>query len=310
MEYREDTDLIDIKSLISMLWNRKYLISSITLFGAIFSVIFALSQNNIYRSISILKPAESYLIQSGTGISSLVSQSPLNLLTGASEVDDKLSFSLERMKNLDFFNNLYVKDDFLVDLYAAKNWDSVTGELEYNKKIYDSNNNKWTRKVNFGSAKPSLQEAHRLFIRSNFSLSLDEQRNFVTLSIDHISPLVAAEWNQHIVNEINNEIKKYDLEKTQNELNFLQENINLSEFASIRDSMAFLMTQKINKISVIESSPNYVFEYVQRAYVPERKYGPSRALICISITLAFFIIAVLFSSILNIYSVNLRKIRG
>ena len=121
MELKEDTDLIDIKALISLLWNRKYFISSLTFFGAIFSIFFALAQNNIYQSTAVLKPSQSYLLQGGNGLNSLISQSPISLLTGSSEVDDKISFSLEKMQNLDFFRNLYEKENFLIDLYAPKN---------------------------------------------------------------------------------------------------------------------------------------------------------------------------------------------
>ncbi len=310
MELKEDTDLIDIKALISLLWNRKYFISSLTFFGAIFSIFFALAQNNIYQSTAVLKPSQSYLLQGGNGLNSLISQSPISLLTGSSEVDDKISFSLEKMQNLDFFRNLYEKENFLIDLYAPKKWDPKSGEIIYNDNIYDFENKNWIRKVSNGPSKPSMQEAHRTFNKSNFFLSYDEKKNFITLSVNHISPKIAENWNNFIVDNINREIKEYDLQKTKNELIFLQENINLSDYAAIRDSMAFLMTQKINKLALIESSPNYVYEYVQKAYVPEKKFGPSRALICISITISFFIISILLSSLMNIYSINLSNIKN
>lgn len=308
MEYKNNQDLIDLQSILKIFWSRKYFIASITFFGAVLSIIYALSLNNVYKSSSILKPSESYLVQGNSSLSSLVSQSPLNLLTGSSDLDDKLSFSLEKIKNLDFFKLLYEKDNFLVELYAAKSWSPDTGELNLDKNIYDISKNQWTRKVSRGSPKPSIQEAHRLFMTTKFSLSVDEKTNFVTMSVNHISPHVAQNWNDYIVEKINIEIKEHDLSKTKNELLFLQNNIYTPEFLGIRDSLSYLMTQKINKLALIESSPNYVFEYVQKAYVPERKFGPSRSLICIAITLGSFILAIVLSSFLNTYTVNLRDI--
>ncbi len=307
MEYKEDFDGIDIKYLFLSLWARKNIIFFITLFGAVFSVFFALSQNNIFRSTSVLKPVIHQNLQERPNLSNIVN-SPLNLLSNNNATGQNLFFSVEKMQNLDFFNNLYEKENFLVELYASKEYVYNTGELIIDSDIYDVNSNKWTRDKENRPPKPSLQEAKKEFYDNNFNLDINEENGFIYLSIDHISPKVAQDWNVFIVSQINTETKEYEFNKATNELNYLKQNLFLPEFASVKESISYLITQKINALAMIESSPNYAFEYVQKAFIPERKHGPSRALICISITFFFGLISLFIAAILNIFSINLKKI--
>lgn len=307
MEYKEDFDGIDIKYLFLSLWARKNIIFFITLFGAVFSVFFALSQNNIFRSMSVLKPVIHQNLQERPNLSNIVN-SPLNLLSNNNATGQNLFFSVEKMQNLDFFNNLYEKENFLVELYASKEYVYNTGELIIDSDIYDVNSNKWTRDKENRPPKPSLQEAKKEFYDNNFNLDINEENGFIYLSIDHISPKVAQDWNVFIVSQINTETKEYEFNKATNELNYLKQNLFLPEFASVKESISYLITQKINALAMIESSPNYAFEYVQKAFIPERKHGPSRALICISITFFFGLISLFIAAILNIFSINLKKI--
>ena len=113
MKYKEDFDGIDIKYLFLLLWGRKNIIFFITLFGAVFSVFFALSQNNIYRSTSVLKPVIHQNLQERPNLSNIVN-SPLNILSNNNAGGQNLFFTVEKMQNLDFFNNLYEKDKFLI----------------------------------------------------------------------------------------------------------------------------------------------------------------------------------------------------
>ena len=45
--------------------------------------------------------------------------------------------------------------------------------------------------------------------------------------------------------------------------------------------MAELLQQEIQKLTLIEASEFYVFEYIDNPVIMENKYGPNRALICI-----------------------------
>lgn len=306
MKYKEDFDGIDIKYLFLLLWGRKNIIFFITLFGAVFSVFFALSQNNIYRSTSVLKPVIHQNLQERPNLSNIVN-SPLNILSNNNAGGQNLFFTIEKMQNLDFFNNLYEKDNFLIELYASKEYVYNTGELIIESDIYDINSAKWTRDQENRPPKPTLQEAKKEFFDNNFNLVINEDNGFIYLSIDHISPKVAQDWNVFIVSKINSETKEYEFNKATNELNYLKQNLFLPEFTSIKESISYLITQKINTLAMIESSPNYAFEYVQKAFIPERKFGPSRAIICISITFLFGVISLIIAAILNIFSIDLKR---
>ncbi len=307
MNSEENIDLIDFRSLINNFWKRRKFIIFLTSLGAIFSLIFALNQQNIYRSTSILNPTASLAVET-QGISSLFSQVPAGLFPGSLNKDNKVDFAMEKMQSLDFFENLYYSDNFLVELYASKKWERDINQLFLDNRIYDSENNEWVRSVRGSNKKPTIQEAKKKFYESNFHLSKNKEKGFVYLSVDHISPSVAKKWNDLIVNNINSEIKQFDYSRTSNELDFLQNNMRAPKFAQVKDVLSIMVSQKINEIAIIESSPNYVFEYVQKGFIPERKHGPSRSLLCIAITLLFFLSSLLISAFLNLYQIDIRKI--
>lgn len=307
--HNDDKDYLSIKSLVNRFWGRKYLILSITFLGAIFSVFFALSQNNIYRSTSVLKPVVTEGVQTTSGLGSIVATSASSILGELSATEAKVNFSLEKMQNLDFFMNLYRKENFLINLYAAESWDSEENILFLDPDIYNSENNEWTREVRGRVLKPTAQEAKKEFFESSFNVTYDKEKSFVHISVDHISPYVAQNWNEFIVERINQEIKQYDFDKTNQELQYLKNSLSLPEFSSIQDSIALLIISKINKLAEIESSPYYAFEYVQKAYVPERKHGPSRALICISITFFAFFFSLIISILFNIFGIKIRDLK-
>ena len=69
------------------------------------------------------------------------------------------------------------------DIYAVQGWDSESNKLIYNKKIFDSEQEKWIRKVNFPSTSmPSDQEAYEKY-KNILSINDDKKTGFVSVSI-------------------------------------------------------------------------------------------------------------------------------
>ena len=64
-------DEIDLRELFAVIWQGKWLIIAITALFAVASVVYAISQPNIYKSEALLAPAEQ---EGGGGLSALAGQ--------------------------------------------------------------------------------------------------------------------------------------------------------------------------------------------------------------------------------------------
>ena len=102
-----DDYTIDLKEIFTILWNKKKIIIGITLFFAIFSVIFALSLPNIYTSKATLaevNPDESLSSQLNS-LTNIATISGVNLPERKVGKSDE---AIKRIKSLEFFSEFFL----------------------------------------------------------------------------------------------------------------------------------------------------------------------------------------------------------
>ena len=118
------------------------------------------------------------------------------------------------------------------------------------------------------------------------------------MSTKHQSPLVAKEWNELLINEVNSFYRQKDKSESQKALVYLNKQIASANLSEIKQVIAELMQQETQKLALVEVKQFYVFDYIDPPAVMEQKSEPKRALICI-----FFAI---FGGILSIILLLLR----
>ena len=119
------------------------------------------------------------------------------------------------------------------------------------------------------------------------------------MSIEYISPDLAATWLQLIVKNINNRMRKLDKDLATESIKFLEEATPTTNLQQIRETVALLLEDQIQTLMLTEARQDYVFKYIESPIVPERKSGPARALICILGTIFGGVIGVVISLILR-----------
>ena len=123
---KEEVNLIE---LLKVIWDGKYIISSITLAASVIAIIYSLSLSDIYRSQASLAPVG----MEGENSSGLASQlGGLAGLAGVSIGDNpgsKITIGLEVMQSRRFFNLIATKYDIVKPLMASKDWDRVNNQL-------------------------------------------------------------------------------------------------------------------------------------------------------------------------------------
>nr|MDC2854631.1 hypothetical protein [Ningiella sp. W23] len=95
--------------------------------------------------------------------------------------DEKAVFHLEeKLKSRDFLIPFLKKHNIKIPLFAAEDWTQSSNTLVYDSSIYDFNNNKWLRDVDYPQLpEPTNEEAYKKF-REIFKVSFDRKKRYLS----------------------------------------------------------------------------------------------------------------------------------
>ncbi|MGX9460161.1 Wzz/FepE/Etk N-terminal domain-containing protein [Shewanella sp. A14] len=276
-------DEIDLRELFSVIWQGKWLIIAITTVFAIGSVIFAVSQPNIYKSEALLVQTDPEIGVSGLAalagqVGGLASMAGINLSGGGG---DKTQMAIEVIKSRKFASSFIQNHNILPDLMAAKKWNMADNTIIYDDELYNQVDQKWVRIVNVPfKPKPSMQEAYKEFSKI-IAVNVAKDTGMVTVSVEHLSPTVAQQWVNWLVADINKEMKQRDVAEANRSTTFLKSQIEQTNIADIRSILYKLIEEQAKTIMFAEVRDEYVFKTIDPALIPEEKSKPKRALICV-----------------------------
>ena len=279
-------DEIDLKELFMVLWSGKWLISAVTGVAAIASVAVALMLPNIYSSNALLAPAE----QSGGGMGALMQQyGGLASLAGVSlpggEDGSRAQLGMQLMKSRAFIGDFVDRRDILPELMAVKAWDAGSGQIVFDSETYDGAFKTWVREVEPPrQPAPSSQEAHKAF-SAILGVSQDKQTGYVTVSVEHQSPVVAAQWVNWLVEDVNAAVKAQDVAEAEKSIEYLRDQVTNTSLADLQAVFFDLIQSQTETVMLAEVRQEYVFKTIDPAVAPEEKSKPSRASICVLGTL-------------------------
>ena len=288
-------DEIDLRELFSVIWQGKWLIIAITAVFAIGAVIFAIMQPNIYKSEALLAPASE---EQGGGLSALAGQfgglaSMAGINLGGGGGVDKTQMAIEVMKSRQFTSQFIQKHNILPDLMAVDKWNMADDALIYDAELYNEQTKTWLREVKAPfKPEPSMQEAYKEFTKL-VSVNSAKDTGMVTVSVEHLSPVIAQQWVTWLIEDINRVMKERDVDEANRSSQFLNKQIALTNVADIRSILYKLIEEQAKTIMFAEVRDEYVFKTIDPALVPEEKAGPKRALICVLGTLLGGMLAVM-----------------
>lgn len=278
--YQQD-DEIDLRELFSIIWDGKWWIIAITFVFAVVSVIYSLSLPNIYKAQATLAPTEEAQGQGfGEELGGLASLAGISV--GSKSVD-KVTMALEIMQSRKFIKTFVEKHNILPELMAVKEWHRASGELVYNKEVYNPETNQWVRDVEPPKQpEPSSWEYVKVFQDETLVVERNgEVQGLINLAINHQSPIVAEQWVEWLVEDINNHMRQRDINEAERSMTYLKNELADTNLSSIQQVFYQLIEKQIQTIMLANVRPEYVFQVLDPAVIPEQKTKPSRALICI-----------------------------
>lgn len=274
-------DEIDLRELFGILWQGKWWIIVITLVFAVGSVIYALSLPNIYQSQATLAPTEE---ASGSGLSGMSGQlGGLASLAGINmgkSGTDKTTMAIEVLKSRAFLTTFVNDHDILPDLMAVESWSPHAG-LAYDTGVYNPETGEWLRKVEPPKQPKPTSWEYVEKLRELMSINRDQETGLVTISMNHQSPEIAKQWVEWLVNDVNDYMRERDIEEARRSLEYLNNELQDTALSNMQQVFYQLIEKQTQTIMLANVRPEYIFQVLDPAVVPEQKKKPSRALICI-----------------------------
>ena len=286
-------DEIDLRELFHVLWDKIFYIGAITSIFSLISIIYALMLPNIYQSQAVMMPMED-----NQGMSGMLGQySGMASLAGISlpsESGSKAQEAIARIQSFEFFSNSFLPHIKLENLMAVKKWNRASNTLTYDASDFNSESGQWVRKVKPPrSTIPSSQEAYKKQYQEIMSVSEDKKTSFVTLSVEHQSPVIAQQWVEIMMDQIDQVMRDQDRQTALQSIAYLNSLAPTVNYEEISKALASLQQEQMKRLMMVEANENYIFKVLDSPIVPEMKVKPSRSLIVILGTMLGMMLSVL-----------------
>ena len=285
---------IDLLEFFNILWDAKKTIVILTIISAISSVIYALSIENKYKSEAVLtiNGSENTAFSQYSGIASLAG---IGLTNASSDPSIEM---IEILKSREFMKHLMQFDKIKPTILASKSYDHKTGLITYDAEVYDASRREWIRDPSQNtSVIPSYLEVHEAYLNNVLSVSKDKETGLIAMSVEHVSPIFAKDFLSLIIKEANSIKRQKDIDMADKAIVYLELELAKTPVSEIKESIGELLQKQLEIKMVANVNEEYKLETIDSPFIPEKKSYPSRAMICIFLTIVggiFSVLIVLF----------------
>ncbi|MEO2268655.1 Wzz/FepE/Etk N-terminal domain-containing protein [Pseudoalteromonas sp. YIC-656] len=290
-------DEITLGRYLIHLYQNKILILLPVIIFSVIGVIYSLSIPNEYRSDIVLVPTES---DSGGSLSSLASKfggvASLAGISLGSQESNTTTIALKTLESRAFIAYFIDKYELAVPLMGVEKWDSKENKLIYDTEIYNPESKKWIRDVSYPyTIEPSEAELYEVF-RERMSVYQDEETGFVSVGFSYYSPILAQEYLQNLVKELNVWVGQRVDAETNRRIEHLKGQIKLNNIAELNAVFYELLTEEYKSKLLYQLGDSFAFKTLDPATLPQFKNSPKRALICIAFAIMGFVIGAIIAS--------------
>ena len=264
-----------------MVGKAKYILAipvAIVLLAALWSMTIP----NTYLSEALLSPTEE---ASGGGLSNLSGQlGGLASLAGISvgaDSTDQVTVALEIVKSRRFIADFVESHSIKVALMAGTEWDRESDNLLIDNEIYDSVSEVWTRpSINGRPSEPTQLEVYERFLQL-LTVERDSTSGLINLSVEYYSPLLAQQWLLLLIDQINSDMRQREISSTKQKYEYLESKVEQIVDIEMKTVFYQLIQEQTKKLMLAEVRTDFVFTTIDPPFVPELKFAPNRALICL-----------------------------
>lgn len=279
-----DKRTLDLNKFIKILFETKGLFFFALIIILLITVLYSLSLKNIYRAEALLVPttgSSSSSSSTNETASQLASLAGISLGQGNS-ASDKGTQALKILESRDFIINFLKDFDLIHIIYDEKSWNSSKKVLNVSSD-YDEKKGAWIRN------QPSEMQTFREFTANHLKVVHDVDTGFISISVEHLSPVHASLILENIIIGINNHMREIDLAYSNNAIEYLTAQLRLTNVSEVRNVFSNVIEDQIQTKMLANISDEYILRVIDPPRVPDRKFKPRRsAILAVTFALTFF----------------------
>jgi uncharacterized protein involved in exopolysaccharide biosynthesis len=254
-----DEDEIDLLELIRTLLNAWKTIVSITIVCVGLAVAYALYSPEVFKAETLLVPAT----EEKSGASSALSQfGGLAAMAGISIPSDSNVEQVVATLQSRKFLRQYIDGKKLLPVLFDDIW--------------DAENQSWLVKTQ--EDQPTEQKAVDAF-KGILSVDEDMKSGLISLSISWKDPVVAAEWANELVKQLNEQLRKKAITDSQKRVGYLEQELAKTTLQDMRAVLYNLLESEKQKAMLANVNEDFALEVIDPAVAPEVREKPKRKLI-------------------------------
>jgi uncharacterized protein involved in exopolysaccharide biosynthesis len=256
-------DQVDVRAVLSRIAAHPWwLLLSVVLCTALFSAA-AFLLTPVYRASTVLIPSradkDSGMNASGlTGLSGVASLVGINLGGGDSLTEEALAV----LKSRQFTDKFINERQLMPGLYAGL-WDAQAGKWKVDEKH-----------------QPTPATAYSLFDRIR-TIVPDKKTGIITLNIDWIDRLAAADWANDLVQRLNLEMRQREMARAESSVGYLEKEFESTNTVATREAIGRLIESQVKQRMFAVVTKEYAFRVIDPAVAPDRsdRHFPPRLLL-------------------------------
>jgi uncharacterized protein involved in exopolysaccharide biosynthesis len=290
-----EEDEINLLDLFIVVLRHKVMILSVVFLAGVAAVVISLQMPNVYRSEATIAPTTQE--KSGGGLAALGGFGAMI----AAEVGIGATGSLDQfdvvLKSRDLTNAI-IREHNLLPVIFDKSWDAKTGDWKVAEPPSSIQKATAALKGIFGttpdekngvSKTPTLQDAY-IPIQAMLGRTPDKKQNVMRLSFESEDPKMAQAILNYYIVGLSEFLRRQTLEDAAAQQVHLSQQLSKTTDPLLKNRLYELIAKQIEKETLAKIQRYYSFIVIDPAFVPERKFKPKRAQICmISVVVAFFI---------------------
>ena len=303
-----DKDELNVNFFLSHILNYKRMLTITTGVFALFSIFYALSLPNYFKSQALLSLSDTsdteFNSTGGSGLSGLASLAGINIGSAGDKIN-KHQLAVETVKSREFLKTIINNNNILKELVAAKEFNFKKNEIVYDKKTYDPVKQIWLDKSGNPSEAPSHISAHKDYLAIT-KIAHNKRTGFLELSVEHFSPVFARDLLQIIISSLNAQMRAKDFKSSQDALDYLLDVSKQNNKLELQYAVNALVEKELQKQMLTDIRDEYFVEIIDPPFIPIKKSKPSRSRICIAITFFGFFVGLLLSIVYEFF-INRRQ---
>jgi uncharacterized protein involved in exopolysaccharide biosynthesis len=242
----------------------RWLIIAITAACAILAIAATFFITPMYRAQVQMAPVN--FDRPAGGLAGLASQlGGLGSIAGLSLKTDDSSVKSLAILHSRAFTERFIEKHGLLRVLFADQWDAKAGAWD----------------VDDPADAPDLSDAFERFDKSVRSVAEDTQTGLVTLAIDWTDPVVARDWANALVADVNADVRARAIEQSKRNVEFLRGELGKTNEMELRAAIFDLMESEMKTSMMSTVRAEYAFEVIDPAIAPEKRFWPNRALFAV-----------------------------